>query len=874
MAARPGSLPRSPVTPTRSISRSADGTNHAAQICTDCHQSANTFADFTCVSCHDHSEALAAPDTSYITGFVYQSSACFSCHPTGNEGAVTPDEHSLKYFPITDAAHGSLACSDCHQDPTTSKPFTCVTCHDHGSRRGGDEPRERRRLRLRLDLLLQLPWGAERLGPFVDTAVCRPGPDDTPAGPGTRGVVASVPWRRGARGARLPHRAEPRASAGPRDPGRGRADGAECPDVVAPGHRSRRLHRQRILYHACPEGKILGLVNGVATLVNASKLHRPRPVRGRVPGRRHQAGVRHRASAASTSPRSTSSFETSRAGRPHRRRARRDGPHQERAHAGAAGGGALEGRARIGGAPRWDGELSTWRSSAPGRPESRGRRRAGRRPLVRAAGAGHGRRHGRALPAAKAGHDRDRSTCRFTASSGRRDRQGGPDRVRFERVINNAGHRGPREGQVCRSTGRRATSWSPRARRPAGTAGRPGDRPARHAPQLGVPGDDLAEGDLSPDRSDASTRANGCWSWAAAIRRWRRRRARRRRRRRSGSSIARPSSAAAGRSTRKRSRPWASGRLRGVHVDGAGSVEPASVTLKTGARPRPFPTTSSSPAWAASSRPVAEDHGHRDPQAPGRQGDGQPGARRRRRALPATSGSPRRRSRSSASRSWSFSASRSANYYMLPASCATSHRSTIDEAFGSVGPRDRDPRHGVMLLNFVYPIRKRARWLKRRGVDRSLAALPRVRGDPDAAVILFHSRFAGGTSWRRHLRLAGGRGRDRALSGGSSTACSASTPRTASGRRRCAAVFAGAGRARLAADGRDAETSAPPRWPGCRRSRAGPGLTGVAAGAASCGCRPKPGRCGARSVSSNPVRRCAGLPRRSARSCSTCGVAT
>ena len=110
-----------------------DGTHHAAQTCTDCHQSANTFADYTCISCHDHSADLAATRHVFITDFVYQSSACFSCHPTGNEAAITPDEHSLKYFPITDGAHGSLACADCHQDPTTSKPFTCVSCHDHSS---------------------------------------------------------------------------------------------------------------------------------------------------------------------------------------------------------------------------------------------------------------------------------------------------------------------------------------------------------------------------------------------------------------------------------------------------------------------------------------------------------------------------------------------------------------------------------------------------------------------------------------------------------------------------------------------------------------------------------------------------------------------
>jgi hypothetical protein len=110
-----------------------DGSHHAAQVCADCHQSATTFAEYTCVSCHDHSEALANMRHVFIGAFVFQSSACFSCHPTGDEADISPDEHSLKYFPITDAAHRSVACVDCHQDPTTSKPFTCLSCHAHSS---------------------------------------------------------------------------------------------------------------------------------------------------------------------------------------------------------------------------------------------------------------------------------------------------------------------------------------------------------------------------------------------------------------------------------------------------------------------------------------------------------------------------------------------------------------------------------------------------------------------------------------------------------------------------------------------------------------------------------------------------------------------
>src|SRR5262249_55551154 len=127
-AASAAVVPRDAHTPYFPVS---DGTNHAAQVCSDCHQSDSTFTDYTCVSCHDHSEALADMRHTYITGFVFQSSACFSCHPTGNEAAITVDEHSNKYFTINDDAHGSLACGDCPQAPTTSKPFTCLSCHDH-----------------------------------------------------------------------------------------------------------------------------------------------------------------------------------------------------------------------------------------------------------------------------------------------------------------------------------------------------------------------------------------------------------------------------------------------------------------------------------------------------------------------------------------------------------------------------------------------------------------------------------------------------------------------------------------------------------------------------------------------------------------------
>jgi hypothetical protein len=61
-----------------------------------------------------------------VDGYVYESNACFSCHPTGEkEGAFN---HSLSNFPLT-GAHIGLDCLDCHQSGYRNTPVECVTCH-------------------------------------------------------------------------------------------------------------------------------------------------------------------------------------------------------------------------------------------------------------------------------------------------------------------------------------------------------------------------------------------------------------------------------------------------------------------------------------------------------------------------------------------------------------------------------------------------------------------------------------------------------------------------------------------------------------------------------------------------------------------------
>jgi len=53
--------------------------------CTDCHSGGN-LSSFTCLQCHAHdNESKVAEDHEGISGYVYESQACFSCHPRGDD---------------------------------------------------------------------------------------------------------------------------------------------------------------------------------------------------------------------------------------------------------------------------------------------------------------------------------------------------------------------------------------------------------------------------------------------------------------------------------------------------------------------------------------------------------------------------------------------------------------------------------------------------------------------------------------------------------------------------------------------------------------------------------------------------------------------
>jgi hypothetical protein len=52
--------------------------------CTDCHTTPNNYAAFNCLACHPHDDKTQTDGNhSGISGYQYNSNACYSCHPRG-----------------------------------------------------------------------------------------------------------------------------------------------------------------------------------------------------------------------------------------------------------------------------------------------------------------------------------------------------------------------------------------------------------------------------------------------------------------------------------------------------------------------------------------------------------------------------------------------------------------------------------------------------------------------------------------------------------------------------------------------------------------------------------------------------------------------
>jgi len=52
--------------------------------CSTCHTNSSNYSVFTCLSCHEHSQSSMDSHHQSVSGYRYDSQACYSCHPRGS----------------------------------------------------------------------------------------------------------------------------------------------------------------------------------------------------------------------------------------------------------------------------------------------------------------------------------------------------------------------------------------------------------------------------------------------------------------------------------------------------------------------------------------------------------------------------------------------------------------------------------------------------------------------------------------------------------------------------------------------------------------------------------------------------------------------
>ena len=111
----------------------AQGTNHGGkwETCATCHIDQSDRTNFTCLGsgCHDNeAELLQDHQEEGVTGYSYNSQACYTCHPTGDSDDVF--DHATTGFPL-EGQHAPLSCDQCHIDFDYSVQLSqdCNACH-------------------------------------------------------------------------------------------------------------------------------------------------------------------------------------------------------------------------------------------------------------------------------------------------------------------------------------------------------------------------------------------------------------------------------------------------------------------------------------------------------------------------------------------------------------------------------------------------------------------------------------------------------------------------------------------------------------------------------------------------------------------------
>ncbi len=94
--------------------------------CTDCHRQPGNYNSFSCIDCHEHNKSAMDKKHGERNGYVYSSTACLACHPSGRgEGSFN---HSATGFELK-GGHLQADCLDCHTDGYAGTSALCASCH-------------------------------------------------------------------------------------------------------------------------------------------------------------------------------------------------------------------------------------------------------------------------------------------------------------------------------------------------------------------------------------------------------------------------------------------------------------------------------------------------------------------------------------------------------------------------------------------------------------------------------------------------------------------------------------------------------------------------------------------------------------------------
>ncbi|MEM4260732.1 MAG: hypothetical protein QXG00_05840 [Candidatus Woesearchaeota archaeon] len=94
--------------------------------CGICHTDPNNYQVFSCINCHEHRKSKMDQEHQGVAGYVYNSQACYNCHPNGN--VIGSFNHNQTGFSLT-GVHSNLLCTSCHQNGFSNTPNQCYECH-------------------------------------------------------------------------------------------------------------------------------------------------------------------------------------------------------------------------------------------------------------------------------------------------------------------------------------------------------------------------------------------------------------------------------------------------------------------------------------------------------------------------------------------------------------------------------------------------------------------------------------------------------------------------------------------------------------------------------------------------------------------------